>query len=959
MPTTDARRLCAGVTNVALMKGAPGRTPKTVEELAKQVGSIRKIELATRALRWHPEFVPNRHLPESYFSPLTFALWGAFDVALTFISPDLYLTNAPGPLTAQQVQRGLLVSPPESDLDPSQLLELWSESNQPKLPFFAFIKLKIQPENRGEGISRAIRYAQEYVAEWREAAPTLSRRQAVVSLGLGWSEILLLAQSDSVACLCQLVSAVRALRTERREWVFAVSNSKLGYSHELVELGLKALDDSRQTGEVVRADQLAEVALKAAAAFQRSQRVESKSGVVVLRPGFAVPPGAERRFCSRLSEALEALPPDFRKVIDPRGRSILSQTGSHDLFGPAVWFGSGLPDVEVAVFLRVLQAWLLADGKPDRSSVARHGLFLSCETNVRWEAALSVSSDPIDDIPHPPLRPESVEKLDETFLELDQSTRRAAQTLQLPYGRTEQLLNLIGTLRWAQQRPVVWEDSIALAPVVLCLVSYLSEVARTWPKWLASRRSDESTVGDMFRAGNQLHQELMSLGQEFQSSFYNRHLSGYLTDDVPDINLRYRGSIQQLLNVSNLILDSMVEVVLGRRACLATLGETTSPTIDSRCTVIVVNLQADTIRHPALLDTIGHEVGHQLVADLEQIAKGEFQFHSWTADVGRADSLKEVIDSFQPVWENVLSQHSMGGRALEEAVADYVEWQILGASFDRWAQSLMLRALLVAAPLAPPDGSLEDDVPVPRPDVVESIMIRLCIVRILDELGRLDPEKMPSGWDWHEEFIEKIVEVRLEELRQLLRTRCVVGPSESLRELLNSEWSREVVWKRVIGAEMWIDSPDGLKTVGKFVWSLRRHLERRCTDSLWLKVRAAMERLRTATLEDALPALHIRHWIPWAELDTAIQEATERGDVLRPGKWQVSVQPVDTVDLKPRSLIFQRGRVVHVHREAADRVRDAEARFVLDLLTLVPEWRSRLIRRVSDLAERPSARVAE
>ena len=942
---------CAGVTNIALMKGAPGRALQTVRQLKDQVQAMRHAEEATRGLPWHQSFTVSRALDNAYFRPVIYALWGAFDVALTFVSPDLYLSNAPGPLTAQQIQRGLMLVSGTDEAQRSRALEMWTGGDPVKLvPYFVFVKLKVQPDWSGGMIAEAMAAAHGRLEEWRQAAPEAIRRQGTAVLGLGWSEILVLAEADTVACLCLLVSGLRSANRQDGRCVFAVSNSKLGYRHELVEAAIESLAASRtHTGEVP-ANLLADVTKSAASRFEHLSEAQSRPDIAVLRPSFAVPPGLERHLASRLSEALDALPQGLRGMVQYNPAAVLWQTGSHDMFGPALWFGRGLPDIQVTLFLRVLQAWLLADGRPEDSTSARRGLFISCDTSVRWETPHITGKD-IDEPTTALFRPELVEALDQSFADLDLQTRQAAQILQLPYGRTEQLLNLIGTFRWAQQRPVVWEDSIALAPVVLCMVSYLQHIAKAWPLWLERCRAADTSVGDYFAAGEQLHDDLMRIGHEFQSSFYNRHLSGYLTDDVPDINLRYRGSIQQLLNISNMILDSMVEVVLGERACLTTVGETTSPAVHSRCTVIVANLQADTIRHPALLDTLGHEVGHQLVLDLIRLARGDFDLHAWTKGVDSIETLRAAAEAFQRIWDNLLFQDALGGKALEEGIADFVEWRLLGDSFDVWSQSVMLRALLVAAPIAAPDGTLPDDVPVPRTDILESVMIRLCIVQILDALVEAgDP---PSDqWSWHERLLDYIIDQRLERVRHLLETTCFVGPSQSIADVVVKDWSEEIIRGRILGSASWLDSPEALGAVGGFVRKLAAHLQSRSDHPLWGKVREAMTRLRNATLGGALPALHVRHWIPWTAVQDEIRRSESLGSTFTAPKWVAIPQPLrhEGDSSAVRALVFQRGRVVYTTKLAAERARDADAEFIWNLLGLVPAWRLRLKDRIRSIA---------
>jgi hypothetical protein len=457
---------------------------------------------------------------------------------------------------------------------------------------------------------------------------------------------------------------------------------------------------------------------------------------------------------------------------------------------------------------------------------------------------------------------------------------------------------------------------------------------------------------ETFDLAERSHRELQTIIREFRSTFYNRHLSGYLNDDTPDVNLRYRGSIQQLLNISNLILDSMVEVVLGDRACLATIGDTTVPEIDSPCGVVVAHLHADTLKYPMLLETLGHEVGHQLVIDLLSAASDRTETHCWADGERRASNFMRVRRAFDTIASEVFLGSLTVNHVFMEVAADFVEFVLMGGEFEDWARSHMHRSLLVADTIGYPDSDGDvtsaGRVPVVDPRIIHSSIIRVSHVAIFDALAH---EQGDWGFQSFDRFASKVKAGALSRLRKVL-TECLLGPSDALRLLVTDERRWDEFLKYVVFAAQWLWTFEAAGHTADFAHQIVRHVEgRKVVVPSWTPVCQQMSRLRTVVLGHLSAAVHVRHWIDWEERGH-VGPALLRESYSGPLPWLVSVPPAlnpDSSDLGENvtAVVLQRGRVVPVTPQSIEAVNSAHAEYVFEMFALAPQWRKTIADRAN------------
>ena len=367
----------------------------------------------------------------------------------------------------------------------------------------------------------------------------------------------------------------------------------------------------------------------------------------------------------------------------------------------------------------------------------------------------------------------------DTFLE---PLRSAMRNLQLPYALSEQIFNVINIFYWAYNREVIWDESAELISPILAFSSFIERYSQEWEEAVSEFQDMEHHIleakfhdGERYKAllakeKEALRHRMAALpeGEVFlflnamRAYFYTTQFSNYLMGEMPDLNLRFKGSLHQLLRLSNMIFDALVDIVMGPRACLAIINDTLSPKVTMTCDIPVVELSSSTFTNPLMLESLAHEVSHLFLLDLASwyrvnrsnawsspstgLGPGE---HLWASprllSEAKQNSLRLVRGTYKTLNQNVflhsLSSLEKGKPDVEpfiEATADFMEAELLGygiwdllaeplddgktrreklkdledaehASFRLWLRSFLLRVLLSTGSLDPPGPAAEKD----------------------------------------------------------------------------------------------------------------------------------------------------------------------------------------------------------------------------------------------------------
>jgi hypothetical protein len=985
-----------GVLNVLLLEAGPSNIRRTVEDLAE--GVLQQRELYTRARRtpWTKtvrlggwENGDNA----AFFNPLTYVSWGAFDLAAVFLAPDLYLPSIirsqPLNRTGQHVHRGLLPKKPEGaeaslNADFVQHLAtagaLASDSAVPSLPaearFLALTKLKLNPATSWTRDQTYPRTSEALLNSWRtlEAwrGPAGGERQAALAQGFGWSEFLVVATSPRISDLLRMVRLLRDLPAEsywspdNESHVFLTTLTSLGYDAGICA---SAYDDvcefyakEPRVGPEVHnsVEEVVNLALDPPRPLADPYR--DGGSAIFLRPKFSTYPGHEGTLRDQIFAFSDAVSRENDTAILRATDPIVDwQAGTRDVAGPTLLSGD-LSETELARLLCVMQYWLLkgSGGAPDQSDGVPN--YFSCHTIVgnpladRWYGNSVVS--PRHSVNHPMtfLGEDLRKALASEFITVVDSLRR----LQIPYARTEEILNLLRTFTWANEREVIWEDTITLVPVVLCLGSFLEQKAGWWDAEAKARAmpstggSDRLPMANIAKELAHILEDLQAISNAFRSSFYGRHLAGYLTDETPDVNIRYRGSVHQLVAASNLVLDAIVEVVFGPRAALVTVGETLTPEVHGPCDVIVARLNADVLNFPLLLDSLGHEVGHWMAVELLRRTRGA-ESHRWSRGQHGEIRFRRVGRLLLALERSVFWDSLSDSAIFMEVIADFVELELLSVNDPvSWIRSMMLRTVVLSPatdPVFSPDGAT----PIESAEQVATLILRVAHVVTLRALLAWDHRATPFG-----QFMDSTVPGELDDLRLLLSDQCILGQSGAVFDRITSAkaW-REFVEAEVIGDAPWLVDERSARLARCFFRALRGHLSARVSSEevskgLWPWVRSAMEQLRNGVLAQTRQCLHVRHWLPpeaWEDPET-IRERYPECEL----PWLAAEQPFSqetssepqlkpTASRQPQMVIFGRGLFSPWDDDTCRELSAAHIAFLGDLFAMVPQWRARTIER--------------
>jgi hypothetical protein len=982
-----------------------------------------------------------------FYNPRTYVCWGGFDAATVFLSPTLHLPalfrSGATSESGQHLHRGILPKKPEELVDAVDFNRLYLEritdrirrgdeglAHEPDHRFFAFAKLKLSGSvvlpQRGSSESRfrkAFNATWTCVHEWlgneRNGAGSVALAQS-----FGWSELMLLAHGASLTALFGLVANLRKLvgvpawNRKQQSHQFVTTVTKLAFDSRLWTEAHRQMREPREPLDAegsIPASYLVPWSRRIAEALEGELPHDLETPRIYLRPMFCAYPGHEPLIWRRIAELSEALRnpsraedrlPDnaLTSARDPGAAMYVdAQAGTRDVVGPTLQTSADFDETHAAALLCLLEHWILRNARPLQIQGGRNpGVLnvISCVTAVGVQITTADADVSQWGFPANHARETPAEgllkgaRLNQQMYASLEGLIDPMRLLQIPYSRIDQIFNACRNFLWSRRHEVLWEDTLDFEPALLCLRHHLQAIATwwrngaepdTWVPWGMNRYgSDEAALKRSARSRLQfLGGEIDALLAAFRSSFYNRHLTGYMADEAADVNLAYRGSIHQLVAVTSILLDSVANIVLGpRRACLVTVADTVSPQIEGPCDVVVAKVSAETVTNPFLLDTIGHEVGHWLAVELLQ-GDDPVHRHVWALGAKDSATYRELLGRFNELHNNVFFGSLSQNHSFCELIADLTELTLLDpGDRERWTQSFLLRQLFEAPAIdGPADDALKaEDAPAGIPEeernyryilgpiedeeLLATTIERACHVWIaLTALANPARAAEPG-------FLDDIAWRSLRDLRALLYTRCLIGQSAELFGILRDDREWRSFLRSKVFAESWLVTSAARARTWSCLGALQRHLRERedalqgLDRVLWEEAKSRLRALRSVTVDVVLPAIYLRHTVPVNELiaDPAHLRDRLQADVgVDRLPWKATLQPLSLAGKlfkaqggharaeilrasAPRMLFYQRGAMVPLNEEASTALFDANADFIGGMMQLIPVWKARLTR---------------
>ncbi len=876
------------------------------------------------------------------------------------------------------------------------------------------------PEETGR-MKLVLRAIWEQVAKWRQSTrvgPKGVPPKAAIGLSFGWNELTVVAHADSPGKLLRLSLLLRqpmlmiqtedALLGKVREnqgHLASTTITVIGHDFQVRKRAREELQKEHQPGYRLSGKRLVELALdlgKNDGSFHSAHNGEPRG--IFFQIGCHTYPGHERRLLNQLGEVEQAL--CQQGLLNKTLGTAIIEVGKKDIWTPMVPIGADALSPRAGMALiGLLQEWTrrgaLASGNPGNRRIPDAFDFYSriaCLANHPEDFDLDSDWEDrhVRGLPHELLSGQRLlEELRGGELQpasdgetgapaFVENVRSAMRVLQLPYSLSEQVLHVINVLLWANERELVWDESIELVPPVLALTSFLQARERWWNEEVPRIAGLHRKVLDQFPkifdapiAGvrEQLERhpdsELVQLGQAFRAYFYNVHFSSYLTGEMPDLNLRYKGSVHQLLRIANMILDALTDIVLGPRACMAIVGDRISPEVSMPCHVTVVQLNSTAFTMPVLLESLAHEVAHQFLRELVQDSQTALRWrdHPWVRTENypskRRKTYKAVRKAVHQLNKAVFRQRLADEQDDDvslfiESASDFLEMQLLDYPFHLWLRSFLLRAVLAARPssmdviqsqdrLDPETSKGPIDVPAADHDIIASAVVRAIAVYIAEQLIQ---ETFSESFDL-EAFKRRLMtgantatndhrqrpgdeKPVLAKLHRLLKENCVLGPKSRIQETILSHraWNK-LVEEQIVNRLPWLADRYAVEAAALTYKALKAHArwlpEEKAqylgTGRLWPSIQAAFKDLwmgqeggngrrdESAGIDRfLLPSLYIRHWMAPKERDELrnVPKGEEHFGGGSSRRFHVDLQPVALgVESREREQEIKEGQHEH------------------------------------------------
>ena len=997
--------------NLMLLAAAPGQIARIAASVSEQINELRERYKRPATTAWLAglDGADDWRRLKKFYNPRTYACFGSFDIATLYLSPGLAHPFPPADRfkgKGQHIHVCLLPKNLRTKTAFNRDFIQYLQAPQGNVlldaaeRFFVVIKLKINPpavwpaaneQKPAQRFAGIVQQTASCIDDWKEKNTLTANSHVALGLGLGWSELIVVATCPVIAPLLTLPWDLRCLWRDlpsmppEQVHCFVTTLSNIGYDHRIHS------DIHDQFVDGMTADQLLGLAEDIAGNYPRYAG-NAKTEDIYICPAFSVYPGHESRLRRMLRKVLEA--EDWRRYPGAKAQDqFAGQMGRYDVTGPVLNTTGEFDDTLATIFGALVRTWVLREGdSPFSENPLGLRTFFASNTAVGLCDFDTDSRFPKIHYTHtgPSLPNVGLKTLEERLQSLGGEIVDAMRHLQVPYSRAEQVVNLIAKFHWTTHSDVLWADTITFAPLVLCLSRYLNILHEWWDmcslkEWPGLTVSGDRYLEPAMRRAKEVHDQLLELHEHelpelmaaFRSNFHHRHLTGYLTDQMPDFNLRYRGSIQQLLNISSMLLDALATVILGERACVAVIGDVLTPKVSAPCGVVVAKLHADTITMPFLLETLAHEVGNQLMFELlgsndPELDSAYATANPWTSNARQTPTRRRLQAAFDDIRTHIFFGQIADKDYFLESSSDFVEMLVLGyGNPHTWARSFCLRQLLASPPVQQdiPSERPEDErsaplVPAPNKEIMIAAFHRMVFVFFAWELLSWKPDEELYG-----DLIDRLKNEELEKLRVTLRNHCIIGPSLELAELLNDplRWRRWL--DEVLEYAPWLFDDQATKLAQVFYQRLKDYLpvgKRRAAarfGDLWKQLLAETVALRTSVLEHLEASLYVRHWLSTKDSAAGVdrQEIETRSHPER-FPWRVVPQPVRHYFAvvgggkarreflsNVQTFILQRGRIIGRSYEIATQLNDANQRYIASLIAQLPRWRARVLQRISRL----------
>jgi len=916
-----------------------------------------------------------------YYKPLLYALWGSLDAAALYFAPGPYHLPSGSPLQdiGQSRVSCFLPKPPKGsklvdinkcyfDAIKSELPDKPTKRLPPSFRFFGMIRIKLGPfatwpddeANVTGAFERSLERVWEVVANWRKPNKSGSKvphenRHAALALTLGWNELLVLAHSDQPHGIVQLTYDIRQLM-ER----VAMSDVLLdGEPMQSKDMAHVCLTTHATLGFDLAFETRAERALQAIAADQEVNREELEKMAAAIGKDLGDPVHPDGGVAQLVIQTqCRVAPGHEHQLVKACGvaseRSPGFLIGQRDVSLPPIYVASGnvtdkesvMPPVAASVLTCLLRHWL------DRSATDA-GSFFNASSTLALDVDMSQPDLAKRHIQFGPAEVFGLKLLRERVKEL--SLDDTLRFLQVSHARSEQIQGLVHTFRWAWESLHLWENAAEVAAAMFALRAYLNSVCAFLengteiqvdplaqkPVVKASDNSD--AIGKDHLVNNskaavqvfeRLDYESIGLVKAFRNVLQSPHWTGFHLSEVTEVNVRYRGSVDQIASVAQMIVSTLVHSMVGKRACLVTLGDVESLEAQVFCDVVVVQLPAAAADTPILINRFAEELAKILILELTDPEQDILERHEWNG-YEDADGIAFLRRLFQDVGRFTPDDElSIWG------LRYFIAAEALDQSLDEAVRSSMLCATLVLRPVQfdgkglPPSQGLYLHRFVPR------WVLAYAANALADTEWSARPEEggTESSNDARE-FDRVINEVqdKLKQLREVL-VRCVPH-KDGYDVVFEDAAAWDALVKDVLRRSGWFRTPNSLRAVHAFLRELKGY----------------MGRCHSRHDKVLLPKM-LAHL---AELQRAYFDAAEDTIIYRSWKDRVGNLQARTVRFTTKnnptsieSIISQRGRVIAANREREKALMTAIGAFHGHMLALLPAWRAWQSRIVDGIEER-------
>ncbi len=1031
--------------NIASFKCHTDSINSIAQQATERVVNSGRSRYRDRSILWLKEMpFEEQSKVSAYYKPATFTMSGSFDIVTIFLSPTVELSPWTYfdelPATIQEADFCLLPTATGLGLQENRDFNLdfiehykalqagvdGKVSLKAELSTVAITKIKLNPlllwpavsSVSDEGQLRLIlRELWRQVEDWRISENTLGSYPPVsLGLAVGWNELTVVAHNENPVTLMRLAVRLRqTLATIKRggssdiAHVCKTTTTDVGHDYRLRKCAQETYRSISTEEASVSAERLIAAAYEIANVGKAgTPKEDSQSFLQVM---CSASPGHEQRIMQLLKE-LEKEFGESGISSEPGGLgSMFLGSGKNEFWSPRIYIREEPPPIVAWALVFLVQVWLRYGGRPEPNAAR---LTDALDFDIRFashddfgSSAEALPEAHVRKIPSANLLPKAVSDMLSVSPEgaqisaTDGETNRLRELrlemayLQVPYSISEEVLHLFKMFYWAFEQEDRWNDMAEMIPVVLGFASSVKGHRRWWNSgqarvsmkpWVAHREASRvKLVRESIRQAldSYTRYDLPQFLNAFRSSLYGRCFAGHIDGRAPGPALRSRNLSYQLLGLVNMMLNAVVEVTVGQRACMVIIDDSPSPSISWPCDIAIAAVNPGTFENPILLESLAHEAGYMLLRELIRDSDDpSWRKHLWVKadnyDPNRIASLEVLRKGIQRLNYDVFCGRLADGSEDDtilflESASDFIEFKLLGyRDVHEWASSFLLRALLVSSPNT--EARSSEGVALPPlidEDVMLTNILRIALVKTAEFLSTRGSEVLERGG------LKDQLRGELEALRSYLYHNAPLGLSGEVASIVSNkdEWSAFLATHLFHGFAG-LASERSLGALTNCYSAIAEFLQPpsegyASTGRFWPRIAQALTGLRHAVLDGLLPALYVLHWMSHDDrrrarersLGQGLEASAELKEESVP--WTSAILPLAVHEMikKAReqgldleigeinSVIFQRGRILQRTDAGLQRTGDATRSFLTSLLALLPAWRLELIESVSRMVE--------